>query len=311
MKKCKIKEMALMWLKYKSQYVKPSSYATYLSIVNGHILPYFGNLYCVDEQIAQDFVSLKIQQGINIKTIKDIMTILKMILEYGVRQNFLPFTNLKVKYPPINSKEQIQVLNKNDYKRIIEYLTENFTFKNLGIYICLTTGLRIGEVCGLKWQDIDIEQRLLMVNRTIQRIAIYENENKPQTKVISTLPKTINSHRQIPISYSLLKILKPFKKIANGEFFILSNNAKPVEPRSYRNYFKRLIKLLNLPKVKFHALRHSFATRCIESGCDYKTVSAILGHANISTTLNLYVHPNIEHKKQCIDKMLKSLNHGH
>ena len=105
----------------------------------------------------------------------------------------------------------------------------------------------------------------------------------------------------------LLSVLKPIRKVVNGQYFVLTNEAHPTEPRTYRNYYKKLLDKLGIPPIKFHGLRHSFATRCIESQCDYKTVSVILGHSNISTTLNLYVHPNFDQKKKCIDKMLKSL----
>lgn len=104
----------------------------------------------------------------------------------------------------------------------------------------------------------------------------------------------------------LLKMLRPLK-IVNGKFYVLTNEEKPTEPRTYRNYYKRMMEQLNIPPLKFHGLRHSFATRCIESNCDYKTVSVILGHSDITTTLNLYVHPNMEQKKRCIDKVFKSI----
>jgi integrase len=102
-------------------------------------------------------------------------------------------------------------------------------------------------------------------------------------------------------------MLKPIKKIVNQSYYVLTNDVKPTEPRTYRSYYKGFMKELNMPDLKFHGLRHSFATRCIESKCDYKTVSVLLGHSNISTTLNLYVHPNLEQKKKCIDQMLKGL----
>lgn len=97
------------------------------------------------------------------------------------------------------------------------------------------------------------------------------------------------------------------RPVLYGEYFVLTNDSKPTEPRTYRNYYKRLMKRLGIPDLKFHGLRHSFATRCIEGKCDYKTVSVILGHSNISTTLNLYVHPNLEQKKKCINQMNRSL----
>ena len=102
-------------------------------------------------------------------------------------------------------------------------------------------------------------------------------------------------------------MIKPLKKVVNRSFYVLTNTATPTEPRTYRNYYKRLMAQLNIPALKFHGLRHSFATRCIESNCDYKTVSVLLGHSNISTTLNLYVHPNMEQKRRCVEQMYKAL----
>lgn len=105
----------------------------------------------------------------------------------------------------------------------------------------------------------------------------------------------------------LIRIIKPIKKIVNSEFFVLTNEAKPTEPRTYRSFYKNLMRHLEIPEMKFHGLRHSFATRCIESKADVKTVSVLLGHANISTTLNLYVHPNMEQKKSVINNVFKGL----
>jgi len=105
----------------------------------------------------------------------------------------------------------------------------------------------------------------------------------------------------------LIRLIKPIKKIVNPSFFVLTNDAKPTEPRTYRSFYKNLMRYLEIPEIKFHGLRHSFATRCIESNCDYKTVSVLLGHSNISTTLNLYVHPNMEQKKKAIEQMFKAL----
>ncbi len=188
----------------------------------------------------------------------------------------------------------------------MNYIQEHFTFRNLGVYICLSEGMRIGEVCALTWEDIDTDNGVISVNRTIQRIYVIEEGNR-RTELILDTPKTKNSIREIPISKDLLKILKPFKKIVNPSFFVLTNDVKPTEPRTYRSYYKNLMKELNMPELKFHGLRHSFATRCIESNCDYKTVSVLLGHSNISTTLNLYVHPNMEQKKKAIEQMFKAL----
>ena len=186
------------------------------------------------------------------------------------------------------------------------FVEDNFTFRNLGIFICLSTGIRIGEICALTWDDIDTENGVIHIRKTIQRIYIREKGIRHTELMIDT-PKTATSIRDIPMTKDLLSVLKPLRKVVNDSFFVLTNDSTPTEPRTYRNYYKKLLVKLDIPPIKFHGLRHSFATRCIESHCDYKTVSVILGHSNISTTLNLYVHPNYEQKKKCIDKMLKSL----
>jgi len=166
--------------------------------------------------------------------------------------------------------------------------------------------MRIGEICGLQWSDIDIEKGVISVKRTVQRIYNVENQIN-RTEIIVDKPKTQNSIRDIPMSKELYNTIKPLCRVVNENYYVVSNDNRPVEPRTYRSYYLRLMKKLGIPPLKFHGLRHSFATRCIESKCDYKTVSVILGHSNISTTLNLYVHPNIEQKKRCINQMNKLL----
>ena len=159
--------------------------------------------------------------------------------------------------------------------------------------------MRIGEVCALKWEDVDFNQKVISVKHTVGRV--YNCELK-STERISSSPKTRNSYREIPISKQLLISLKIVKK-TSVSIFVVGNSTYSKEPRSYRDYFSRLLTRLNIPHIVFHGLRHTFATRCIESQCDYKTVSVILGHSNVATTLNLYVHPNLNQKKKCIERM--------
>lgn len=299
-----IKEIADIWKEDKRQYVKQSTMAVYLLSLENHLLPVFGGKMEVTEEEVQAFALDKLNHGLSQKSIKDMLIVLKMVVRFGEKQGWLNHVEWKVKFPANQPKATLPILTKVHQKKLMDYLKDNFTFPNLGILVCLSTGLRIGEVCALKWSDINMDTGLLHVNRTIERIYIVDSD-KPHTEIVINTPKTKNSLREIPLSKELVRIFKPLMKVVNKDYYILTNNTKPTEPRTYRNYFNKLLKQLDIPRLKFHGLRHSFATRCIESHCDYKTVSVLLGHADISTTLNLYVHPNEEQKRSCIDKMMR------
>lgn len=302
----KFSEIVALWKEDKKQYVKRSTFAVYSLLIENHILPVFGEMGLVEEQDVQTFVFRKLNEGLSHKTIKDILIVLKMILRFGVKNHMTEYRQIDIKFPTERDKHSIDILSRSHQKQIMVYIQTHFTFKNLGIYICLSTGIRIGEICALTWDDLDVENGIIHVRKTIQRIYIMEKSRK-HTEVILDTPKTKNSIREIPMTKDLLKMVRPVKKVVNGNFYVLTNEPQPTEPRTYRNYYKRLILSLGLPSMKFHGLRHSFATRCIESKCDYKTVSVLLGHSNISTTLNPYVHPNMEQKKRCIDRMFRTL----
>lgn len=301
-----IRYIANAWKEYKQHFVKQSSMAAYLLLLNKHILPEFGDCTELPEHEVQSFVLRKIKGGISAKTVKDILIVLKMIVQYGAKNGWINNYSWDIKYPANEQKKELDVMSTDNFKQILAYLQKNFTFQGLGIIITMNTGMRIGEICGLQWGDIDLDTNCISVQRTVERIYIMEGDKK-FTKLVINTPKTQNSCRQIPMSKDLLALVKPLMKVVNKSYYVLSNSDKPIEPRTYRNYYKDLLAQLGIPDLKFHGLRHSFATKCIEAGCDYKTVSVLLGHANISTTLNLYVHPNADQKKRCIDKMLKSL----
>lgn len=299
-----IKEIADIWKEDKRQYVKQSTMAVYLLSLENHLLPIFGGKMEVTEEEVQVFALDKLNHGLSQKSIKDMLIVLKIVVRFGEKQGWLNHVEWKVKFPANQPKATLPILTKTHQKKLMDYLKDNFTFPNLGILVCLSTGLRIGEVCALKWSDINMDTGLLHVNRTIERIYIVDSD-KPHTEIVINTPKTKNSLREIPLSKELVRIFKSLMKVVNKDYYVLTNNTKPTEPRTYRNYFNKLLKQLDIPRLKFHGLRHSFATRCIESHCDYKTVSVLLGHADISTTLNLYVHPNEEQKRSCIDKMMR------
>lgn len=301
-----ISQIAGLWKEEKRQFVKKSTFAAYSLIVETHLQPAFGNLTAVTEKDVQDFVLHKLNGGLSQKTIKDMLIVLRMILKFGAKKNYCVYAPIDVIFPTDRERQELEVLSIANQKKIMRFVEDNFTFRNLGIFICLSTGIRIGEICALTWDDIDTDNGVIHIRKTIQRIYVKENGIK-KTELLIDTPKTATSMRDIPMIKDLFEILKPLKKVVNNDYFVLTNEATPTEPRTYRNYYKKLLDKLGIPPIKFHGLRHSFATRCIESKCDYKTVSVILGHSNISTTLNLYVHPNYEQKKKCIDKMFRKI----
>ena len=301
-----IREIAVAWKEYKRPYVKQSTMAAYVLILENHIIPYFGDSDSLHEKEVQAFVLQKLGSGLSTKSVKDILIVLKMVMKFGVKNEWMSYYEWDIKYPTSSVNKELEVLSVANHRTILNYIQTHFTFTGLGIYISLSTGLRIGEICALKWSDINVTDGTITVSRTIERIYIIEGEEK-HTELVINSPKTKNSCREIPMSKELLAMVKPLKKVINDDFYVLTNDERPTEPRTYRNYYNKLMSKLGIPKLKYQEARHSFATRCIEAGCDYKTVSVLLGHSNISTTLNLYVHPNMEQKKRCIAKVFKSL----
>lgn len=301
----KFKNYCIEWKEQKKKYVKESTFCAYDLIIKKHLVTEYGEKYVNDINLdsVQKMIDKKIQFGLSEKTCRDILVVLKMIINSAVKNNYCNYFPMDIIFPTKKKINKIDVFTINEERKLISYLKQNFCFMNLGIIICLYSGLRIGELCALKWKDIDIENKYIKVTKTLQRIYVAGE----RTKVIIDSAKTVNSNREIPLVDELIRCIKPFYKILNKEFYVLTNNEKYTEPRTYRNYYTQILDEVGIRKIKFHGLRHTFATRCIEANVDYKTLSVILGHSNISTTLNLYVHPNYDQKKKCIESMLKRL----
>ena len=296
-------EVAALWEEDKRVYVKRSTFSIYSLHLRKHLLPSFGMQTCVSESDVQTFVNKQLQEGMRPKTVKDILVVLQMVLRFAAKHCGWDYRPMDIHYPTPRVGPFLQVLTLGQQKKLLQHINLNFNYYNLGISICLQTGLRIGEICALTWADLDLKAGLLHVCKTLQRIYLGPN----CTEVVLDSPKTAHSYREIPLSAQLIAQLRPLKRRAQPGHYVLTNSAKPAEPGTFRAYFKRLIRSLELPPIRFHGLRHSFATRCIQCGCDYKTVSALLGHANINTTLNLYVHPDLSLKKRCVNKASRKL----
>lgn len=296
-------DLALLWEEDKQAYVKRSTLSIYSIHLHRHLIPAFGARTAISEAEVQAFVNRLLGAGMGQKTVRDILMVLQMVLRFAAKYYGWEQKPMDIRYPTLRSCNSLQVLSLPQQRRLMQFIEQNPSSCNLGIALCLNTGMRIGEICALTWGDVDLKAGLVHVTKTIQRIYL----GRHRTEVILDSPKTVNSCRDIPISASMVALLRPLKKCAKPRHYVLTNQEKPTEPATYRAYFKRLLKQLGLPAIRFHGLRHSFATRCIECNCDYKTVSALLGHANINTTLNLYVHPGMAQKKKCVNKAFRRL----
>lgn len=297
-------KVAESWLVAKAQLVKRSTYCAYALIIKTHLLPTFKDRTTIQETEAQKFVIDKLNSGLKRKTVKDILATLRAIIRHGEKYYDFPGERWEIVLPTDTESKSLPTLSLPNHKKLLNYLLELPTVQNIGITIALTTGMRIGEICALRWENTDLVRRVIIVRQTVGRI--YDSEQNKTERITST-PKTKTSNREIPIGKELYDALRSIKGKAGANSYVVGGADSPKEPRTYREYFTRLLKRLGIPRIVFHGLRHTFATRCIECMCDYKTVSAILGHSNVATTMNLYVHPDMEQKKRCIAKMFKSL----
>ena len=205
-----IAQVIELWKADKKQYVKKSTYSAYILLIENHLLPAFGRKTQLEESEVQVFVFDKLQEGLSQKSVKDILIVLKMVLKFGAKNKWTEYRPFDVQFPTEREKHQIEVLSRTNQKKVMTYVQEHFTFRNLGIYVCLSAGIRIGEICALTWDDIDTENGIIYVRRTIQRIYTID-EGVRKTELLIDTPKTKNSIREIPMNRDLLKMLKPVK----------------------------------------------------------------------------------------------------
>lgn len=300
---CKFENIADQWLNSLKPQLKESSIVKYTNILNLHLFPEFSNREITEitrNNIRTFSCNLLVSgnhknQGLSPKTVTDILSVLKSIFRYATLEKNLLVADIK----GISVKKQqkpMRILSRIEQTTLSNYLCSELTLCNLGILLCLYTGLRIGELCALKWEDISFKEQSLYVHQTMQRIQTFK-ENGNETYVKISTPKSDCSIRKIPIPGEIFQLIKSSEKPADT-FFLTGLPDIYIEPRTMQNRFKYIIGQCKIGDTNFHALRHTFATRCIELGFDIKCLSEILGHANVNITLNRYVHPSMELKQK-------------
>lgn len=304
--KMRFQELFDLWLQEKEQKVKPSTLSIYRCHLRAHLIPLLGKkqLATLTAENLKGFCEEVLSQRcdgkgtLSVKSRIELLRTLNSVLRFGLEKGYFhqPF---RVEYPR-QEPQSIDVFREDEQAILEQTLSAHFPQKEaVGIYLCLYTGLRVGELCGLRWEDIDLDRGFLSVRRTVQRVAMPMGEQK--TQVIVGEPKTPRSKRQIPLADNVIALLSSLKPSEPDTYF-LSDTKKCFEPRRMQLAFRRYLDMAGLRKRGFHSTRHTFATRWVELDIDKKTLSEILGHAGIAVTLDKYVHISDKTKRENMKK---------
>ena len=297
------------WLKENSINTKKSTKDKYSRLINQHIIPELGSYHLSDlsPEIVNSFIEKKIRTGrldkeggLSPSYVRTMSIIIKSATEYAIKNNFCDPIHFNI-YKPKPEKKVYSILSENSFNQFSEYLSAKICPVNLGILLSMYAGLRIGEVCALKWSDIDIDAKFLHITSTITRISNTNESSATKTILKIDNTKTIAGTRNIPIVSNLIKPLEEF--VTHKSYFLLTGTESFMSPRTYENKYHKALNDCGIKPVNYHILRHTFATRCIQKGVDIKTLSEILGHSDITTTLKIYVHTSPEQKLAEIEKI--------
>lgn len=305
----KINELLYEWLeKYAKDRIKPRTYRRYQGLINLHIIPALGEIEmgALSSRKIQEFLSQKKKDG-NIRTgenlsatsINLMLTILNMAFEYAMDMEISDDNPcIRLKRSPEDSRK-IEAYTKEEQRKLESIIKQEDDRRLFGVTLCLYSGLRIGELLGLEWGDVDLHRGIITVDKTVYR----EKDDNDEWQLYVDKPKTVSSERVIPLPQFIAEELQRHKNTAKSEFVVENKKAERMSIRSYQYMFERLTEKAGVRKLNFHALRHTFATRAIECGMDIKTLSEIMGHKNASITLNRYAHSMMDTKIEMMNKL--------
>ena len=302
-----VESVSRAWIKDCTHKWKESTRCRYQEKLDIYILPHFGNRELSDISTAEveAFISMLQTEGmpgrapVGAGTARSVLTVMKQIRLHALKMD------QKVRYNPEciiikAQKADITVFSEAEEKKLVAYLSENTDETDAGFLTCLFTGIRVGELCALNCDNIDLEDGVIHIRATMQRLPDHSGGGK-KTKITIDRPKSECSIRDIPINKELLEVLRRFHK--PGAFLLTGDKKKFVEPKTMENRFKSILKKCGLKPAGVHICRHSFSCCCIERGMDPKTLAEILGHANVATTLNTYVHSTKKRKEEGVNML--------
>ena len=282
--------------------VKVSTLSNYAAIMEKWLLPFCGNkkLREIGKEDVQRFIGSLPGQGLSPGTVRNIYSVLHTAMKKAKEYDYVSVNPCEGICLPKMEKKEARLFTLQEQKALEQVAKEN---KNgFAILLASYTGLRVGEICGLTWEDVDLKNGVLHVSRTIRRVQCHDPAAETKTVLITGSTKSDRSRRTIPLPSCILKLFGEHQKTSAGEY-VFSCQGHPLEPRILQYRFKVLLKKAGLADINFHALRHTFATRCMELCFDIKTLSEILGHASAKMTLDRYGHSQMEHKRSVMNTL--------
>lgn len=299
--------LAEEWFCHMKPLVKESTYRKYSNLWQSYIRPQLGHMQIPDisQSILEEYCTALLTsggskgEGLSAKTVSDTMSLIRCVLQFCISKKIVVSCDTRM----ITVKQctkKMRVLTVKEQQILCNHIYSDLSPQNVGVLFCLFTGIRVGEICALKWEDISFSENTVHIHQTMQRIQIDETENK--TKIIITTPKSTCSIRTIPLPDELISVLKTVRGSASG-YFLTGSDKRWIEPRTMQYHFKSLLKRCKIEDANYHALRHTFATRCVELGFDVKSLSEILGHASVNITMNRYVHPSMNLKRKNMERL--------
>lgn len=291
------------WLRQERGKVKESTYVKYDAMLTKHVLPKLGGCFPlgVNTQLIEQFKQELLEEDLSPKTVRDILTMLRTILKYTAGQFPGVFPAVEISYPK-EQKKEARVLSVEEQQRFVSYLQTDMDECKFGVLLALLTGLRIGELCALRWESVSLRNRTIHVGATMQRLRNLDTPGGGKTKIVIGSPKSDTSIRTIPLTDAAARLCGQYDPHCPTAF-LLTGTEKYMEPRQLQKRLAKYTKECGLEGVHFHTIRHTFATRCVEVGFEIKSLSEILGHANTTITLDRYVHSSMELKRENMDKL--------
>lgn len=291
------------WIAVKRTFIKQSTYVKYKAVLNSHIMPALGHyrLSAITTSACSRFTEYLIDSGLSPKTVRDILTVFSAVVKY-VRKRVAGFAqNMEIVFPKPSITE-MRVLSSDEEYRFANYLMNDLDDCKFGILLAAMTGLRIGEICALKWEDLSFSEGVLKVAKTMQRLQTLSEGSETKTAVYIGPPKSQTSIREIPLSRDCIALCERIGR-KRPDSYILTGTEKYIEPRTLQYRIKKYTQACGLSGVHFHTLRHTFATKAVEVGFEIKSLSEVLGHSSTTVTLNRYVHPSLQTKRRNMDKI--------